>query len=387
MKAFALDSGVDTGPADDAAAIGGSAPGHIDTNWNGLVSVVSGKAVDVVPGGMETLIELMDANALFLAESGKRIEFSNAAVAGQVWDPNMSPDEKRKMAEDVMLAHRGHSKATAAMDWYVVNNDGSRGDASSMNADMPVAVKEDWQVVYAVDPKDEKGYGMMMTVLDENGNAVFKQGHGNKRLNKPDDFIVTAEHESTQSVAAVPNAPSPVANETTANGWLSSLDSNEIAGDIEEDGVADTFEKVTGMMPDMFQGMEGMLMLVFAFVMMASGAEQSEITQATDSIDPKERNNPSSYHDALSGRDQQIKLENLQEGLPNIPEGVRNSSVQLPTDNTDNLQNSEGLTLPVLPSSLTNFNISEADYRSLGNYSNSVNDVREESAKAQTVSV
>ena len=153
-------SGLYTG---ESSKIGGSSSYHIDTKI--------AKSV-----GKEMAVQLVDQIAKGYEEAGKRMEFSNAAVSGLVWDINASFEEKAKMLDRVDKAH-SHSPNPGYwdMDYYIPDkNEKGRSGASTKGAEMILPTVQGGQVQYA----SGGGYGHFATIKDSSGKIVLKTGHG-----------------------------------------------------------------------------------------------------------------------------------------------------------------------------------------------------------------
>ena len=138
---------------------------HIDTKFNKSLS-------------MEERVNMVDQMAASYAERGRKIEFSNSAVAGRTWDMNAPLEEKIALLEAAQAAH-SHSLHNDydSIDYYIPNMGVDRFDKSAENAEIIVPTVEGGKVNYG----QGGGYGAYVTVTDAEGNVLVKTGHGDIR--------------------------------------------------------------------------------------------------------------------------------------------------------------------------------------------------------------
>ena len=170
----AVQSGLLTGPS---AHIGGSAANHIDHKIP--------KAV-----GEEMAIQMFDQLSRAYAEQGRRIEFSNSAVSGEVWNPDASMDQKRELLNRVDAAHSHSPNPTYwDADYYVPR----MGDARSA-ADNSSSAGVNMLLPQLAGARTEFGqagrYGNFVNVYSESGELLFKMGHGDNRQQLPSNFTM-----------------------------------------------------------------------------------------------------------------------------------------------------------------------------------------------------
>ena len=171
-----VQSGLVTGPS---AYIGGSSSNHVDHKIPKKL-------------GEETAIRFMDQLAEGYAAQGRRMEFSNSAVRGEVWDINASMDQKRDLLRRVDAAHSHSPNPTYwDADYYLPKN----GDARSQSANSSSAgVNMLMPQIAGAEAKFSKAsrYGNFVNVYDESGQLLFKMGHGDNRQSLPSNFTMGA---------------------------------------------------------------------------------------------------------------------------------------------------------------------------------------------------
>jgi hypothetical protein len=125
----AFGSGLITGPT---SRNGGSAEYHIDTKFRRDLP-------------MATKIRIMDSLALGYAQRGRKIEFSNTAVAGQVWNPDASPEEKANLLKRAEAAHSHSTYSTwVSIDYYIPKIGENRFGKSSEKAEILLPKRQAW---------------------------------------------------------------------------------------------------------------------------------------------------------------------------------------------------------------------------------------------------
>lgn len=157
-----LDTELKTGPR---GRIGAGTEYHIDTKFSKDLP-------------MNRIIEMMDNLALSYQRRGRDIEFSNDAVAGQVYDPNASTEEKADLLRRAFAAH-SHSMHSDfhSIDYYIPHTDKGRRDESAEGANILTPTVQGGQVNFG----QGGGYGAYVTVTDSQGKVLTKTGHGDVR--------------------------------------------------------------------------------------------------------------------------------------------------------------------------------------------------------------
>ncbi|MEA5452051.1 hypothetical protein VB780_25985 [Leptolyngbya sp. CCNP1308] len=165
----AIASGLFTGPR---ANIGGSSPNHIDTKFSTSLSW-----------------EEIDAYFMQMAqayqEQGRRIEFSNAAVSGQVYDPNADQADRIAMLRRAAGAHRPRA-GFHSFDYYIPEGNDARSESpnsSSAGAEIMIPSAPGGRLDYGT----AGNYGNFVRLYDANGNLVMTTGHGDNRRALPQD--------------------------------------------------------------------------------------------------------------------------------------------------------------------------------------------------------
>ena len=160
-------TGLKTGPS---SQIGGSSAYHIDSQFKSSLS-------------MEEKVKMMDDLAAAYAARGRKIEFSNAAVAGQVWNSKSSMEEKMALLQKAFAAHqlpRGRTidqDGFNRIDYYIPQIDKNRFDASAEGAEILVPTRG----ASTMDYLSGGDYGAYVNLKDKDGNIIFRTGHGDKR--------------------------------------------------------------------------------------------------------------------------------------------------------------------------------------------------------------
>lgn len=156
-----------TGPS---AKIGGSTDYHIDL-----------KLLESLP--VAERVKAVDAIAKQYQSIGREIEFSNAAVSGQRWNPALDLSDKVQLLNQAAAAH-AHSKHPGwqSLDFYVPFKGKSRFEKGAV---------EDASIYLPAVPGGTVrrgsggGYGYYSEALDPSGRTVFKIGHGN--VDRPEE--------------------------------------------------------------------------------------------------------------------------------------------------------------------------------------------------------
>lgn len=157
-----------TGPS---AKIGGSTDYHIDL-----------KLLESLP--IAERVKAVDSIAKQYQSIGREIEFSNAAVSGQRWNPSLDLSDKVQLLNQAAAAH-AHSKHPGwqSLDFYVPFKGKTRFDKGAV---------EDASIFLPAIPggtvrsNSGGGYGYYSEALDPSGRTVFKIGHGN--VDRPEEL-------------------------------------------------------------------------------------------------------------------------------------------------------------------------------------------------------
>ena len=321
-----------------AHTIGSGTEFHVDINFNHLYRA----------GKIDQIVELMDAKAHGYAEQGYRIEFSNEGVAGEIWNPDATPEQKEALAIRVIKAH-DHSK-NDSMDYYIVhesekNRFSARGeDAGNRPFVLPVA--EGWTIDYGT----ASNYGNFAIVRNEHGEEMYRIGHGDNTLPIPQDVTITAE-----DIGASPqrgDGATTTLNEdgsvtVAADEWLAAQENmpnqEEIDREVEEKGAENAFQSLMGpfLGGEDGQGMGGggigSFMIAMVFLAVASSAmkdmDEEEREQVGDlpSISEATHMDHEQLNDRLRTIDQieQNRVQPSLEQSPTVPI-LPNDQVQIP---------------------------------------------------------
>ena len=193
MNAAAIDGTFATGLKTGASQhIGGSSDYHIDTKFSKSLS-------------MEDRVKMMDKLAESYAARGRKIEFSNAAVSGKVWNKNATMEEKLALLQAAQNAH-GHSRHSQydSIDYYIPSTGETRFGKSAEGAEILVPTVEGGKVNYG----QGGGYGAFITLTDEKGNVILKTGHGDIRGAKTGSVNISSINKNKPSVGPTPE-PDP----------------------------------------------------------------------------------------------------------------------------------------------------------------------------------
>ena len=146
-----------TGPSE---RIGGSSEYHIDTRFRSSMP-------------FEDVRDRFDALAERYGQDGRQIEFSNDAVASQVYSLDMTPEERLSLLQRAAGAH-SHRPGWHAFDYYAPTKGKGRWDSSSEGAPIYVVGGEG----LSVEGHQGPAYGNFGVVVDKDGNVISKSGHG-----------------------------------------------------------------------------------------------------------------------------------------------------------------------------------------------------------------
>ena len=181
----AMKTGLRTGASQ---FIGGSADYHIDT-----------QIMKSVP--MEQKVAMVDQMAAGYAKQGRVMEFSNQGVAGEVWDTNMTYEQKVKLLERAFAAH-SHSRYSDrnSIDYYIPKKGDSRFDKSAEGAEILAPTVGGQTATYA----SGGGYGNFIEIKDEQGNVIARTGHGDTRFGPKSGTVDITGGESPQPQTTQP---------------------------------------------------------------------------------------------------------------------------------------------------------------------------------------
>ena len=166
----AFNTGLKTGASQ---YIGGSSEYHIDTQFKSSMS-------------MEQKVKMMDQLAAGYAAQGRKIEFSNAAVAGEIYDPSASYEEKADLLQRAFHAHqipRGRAIDAGGfnrIDYYAPLKEETRFGSSVEGQDILIPTIGGTKVDYA----SGGNYGAFVELKDDQGNTILRTGHGDIRYAK-----------------------------------------------------------------------------------------------------------------------------------------------------------------------------------------------------------
>ena len=187
-------TGLVTGPA---GQIGVGDEYHLDSKFSKDMS-------------MEDRVKLMDQLARGYAARGREIEFSNDAVAGTIYDPNATMEEKMALLKRVQDAHSHSLHADYdSIDYYIPNIGKGRSHSSAEGAEILMPTMEGAQLQYG----QGGGWGASVTMVDENGKVLMKTGHGDIRGARTGTVDLSPPEETTTES----EEPKPTGN------WASKL--------------------------------------------------------------------------------------------------------------------------------------------------------------------
>ena len=127
---------------------------------------------------MEQKIAMVDQLARGYAARGRKIEFSNSAVAGMVYDVNASPQQKAALLNKAFGAH-SHSRHSKfdSLDYYIPSMGETRFGKSAEGAEILSPTVDGGSLEF----HQGGGYGAFTVLLDKDGNVISKTGHGDIR--------------------------------------------------------------------------------------------------------------------------------------------------------------------------------------------------------------
>ena len=191
-----FNTGLKTGKSE---YIGGSADYHIDSQFKSSLS-------------MEEKVKMMDQLAAGYAAQGRKIEFSNAAVADSVWDVNAPYEDKAALLQRAFEAHqipRGRSIDAGGfnrIDYYAPINEENRFGSSVEGNDILIPTLGGTDVDYS----SGGNYGAFVELKDKDGNIIFRTGHGDIRGAKSGSVTLperTTKTEKTEATSVTTETP------------------------------------------------------------------------------------------------------------------------------------------------------------------------------------
>jgi hypothetical protein len=199
----AFNTGLVTGPE---GRIGAGTEYHIDSQFSSDLP-------------MEDIVKMVDQMALAYGAMGREMEFSNAAVADRIYDPNASLEEKSAFLMDAFKAHnltRGRKldgkHGFYQMDYYVPLKGKGREHESAEAAPLLLPFLQDGSVRY----EQSGSYGASADLRDASGKVVARTGHGDIRGAKTGTVDLSKIRPSTQPVKPTGEVkPDPKAQEVS----------------------------------------------------------------------------------------------------------------------------------------------------------------------------
>lgn len=138
----------------------------------------------------------MDSLAHQYAKNARVIEFSNQAVAGRIWDPNATPEEKKALFRAAVSAH-AQRPGWDPLDFYVPFKGKSRFDQGAVEgASIYIPGVPGGKITRG----SGGGYGYFSEAVDPSGRVVFRVGHGD--INRPEQETEIAVTEQQAAPAA-----------------------------------------------------------------------------------------------------------------------------------------------------------------------------------------
>jgi hypothetical protein len=159
----AFNSGLFTGPS---ANIGGSSDYHIDTK---------------IPKstGWDTIDNYFLNMARGYEQQGRVIEFSNAGVAGERYDPSAPQSTRIALLQRAAAAHAPRSEHS--WDYYIPLKGENRFGKSAEGAEFILPSIPGGRAEYS----SGGNYGNYITVYDSSGRVAYRTGHGDNRRPLP----------------------------------------------------------------------------------------------------------------------------------------------------------------------------------------------------------
>tara|TARA_B100000674_G_scaffold353090_1_gene296163 strand:+ start:2678 stop:4447 length:1770 start_codon:yes stop_codon:yes gene_type:complete len=199
----AFNTGLVTGPK---GRIGRGTEYHIDSQFSSDLP-------------MEDIVKMVDQMALAYDAMGREMEFSNAAVADKIYNPNASLEEKSALLMDVFKAHnlpRGRKldgkHGFYQMDYFVPFKGKGRGHESAESAPLLLPFLQDGSVRY----EKSGSYGASADLIDSEGKVRARVGHGDVRGAKSGTIDLSTVRPFSQQVQPVEEVkPDPKAQEVS----------------------------------------------------------------------------------------------------------------------------------------------------------------------------
>lgn len=187
----AVDTGLKTGPSQ---YIGGSTDYHIDAQF-------------MKNQPMEQKVAMLDQMARGYATQGRKMEFSNQAVSGEVYDPDLPYEDKVKFIERAFSAH-SHSRYSdrSSIDFFVPFKQYDRWHSSAEGAPLLAPSVGGGSMSYS----SGGNYGNFVEVKDPDGNVIFRMGHGDTRYGRSSGTVQFEEKKpdpTPQQPQTPPEAP------------------------------------------------------------------------------------------------------------------------------------------------------------------------------------
>ena len=129
---------------------------------------------------LEDRIKLLDQLAKGYRARGREIEFSNDAVAGTVYNPDASMEEKTALLKRVHAAHSHSSHADYdSIDYYIpeISDEKGRRGKSAEGAEILMPTMKGARLNYG----QSSGYGAFVDMVDKDGKIIMMTGHGDVR--------------------------------------------------------------------------------------------------------------------------------------------------------------------------------------------------------------
>ena len=129
---------------------------------------------------LEDRIKLLDQLAKGYRARGREMEFSNDAVAGTVYNPDASMEEKTALLKRVHAAHSHSSHADYdSIDYYIPKIDDEKGrrGSSAEGAEILMPTMQGARLRYG----QNSGYGAFVDMVDKDGKIIMMTGHGDVR--------------------------------------------------------------------------------------------------------------------------------------------------------------------------------------------------------------
>lgn len=172
----AFKSGLFSGPSH---RIGGSSEYHIDTKVSRDLS-------------WKQIVEMFDQMATAYRAQGRKIEFSNAAVAGLVYNEKQEYQAKEQMLKRAFGAHHSQQRdinnGVRSIDYYLPKISGNRFDSSVEGVEVMLPHIPGAKLDYA----SGGGYGNYVNIYDKSGKYLMSTGHGDNAKALPSDRTLSA---------------------------------------------------------------------------------------------------------------------------------------------------------------------------------------------------